>query len=171
MENITFKVLNLILSNLDDKPSSIQPIQGYEDIYTVNFDNGEVAQVEVFPENEGINFHWVKVNHDRAILDKVYNQSKGEVLGFKGTKGQFEVSYSRGIGTRVYVNNKGNIKTICTLNQNNHEDSYNARLFKKSPEMLDFLNRLSGEMLRNDFVLDEKWYDQAQQLIKSATQI
>lgn len=41
----------------------------------------------------------------------------------------------------------------------------------RSPEMLDFLKRLSGEMLRNDFVLNEAWYDQAQQLIKSATQI
>lgn len=92
-------------------------------------------------------------------------------MEFKGTKGTFEVSYSRGLGTRVYVNNKGRIKTICTLNQNNHEDSFNAGLFKKAPEMLDFLNRLSGEMLRNDFVLNEAWYDQAQQLIKSATQI
>ncbi len=114
MGNVSFKVLNLILSNLDDKPSSIQPVQGYEDIYTVNFDNGEVAQVEVFPENYGINFHWVKVNNNQEILDKAYNDPKGELL--------------------------------------------------------DFLNRLSGEMLRNDFVLDEKWYDQAQQLIKSATQ-
>lgn len=38
-------------------------------------------------------------------------------------------------------------------------------------EMLDFINRISGEMLRNDFVLDEKWYEQAQQLIKSATEL
>ena len=46
-----------------------------------------------------------------------------------------------------------------------------ARLISNAPGMLDFINRLSGEMLRNDFVLDEKWYDQAKQLIKSATQI
>jgi hypothetical protein len=36
---------------------------------------------------------------------------------------------------------------------------------------LDFINRISAEMLRNDFVLDEKWYVQAEQLIKEATEI
>lgn len=46
-----------------------------------------------------------------------------------------------------------------------------AIIFKHSSEMLDFINRLSGEMLRNDFVLDEKWHDQAQELIKQATTI
>ena len=35
-------------------------------------------------------------------------------------------------------------------------------------EMFDFINRISGEMLRNDFVLDDKWYDQAIELIKKA---
>lgn len=79
MGNISFKVLNLILSNLDDKPNSIKPVEGYEDIYTVNFDNGEVAHVEVFPENEGINFHWVKVNGNEEILGKVYNEYREEV--------------------------------------------------------------------------------------------
>jgi len=41
----------------------------------------------------------------------------------------------------------------------------------KSDEMLGFINRISGEMLRNDFVLDEKWYEQAKQLIKEATEL
>lgn len=50
----------------------------------------------------------------------------------------------------------------------NEED---AVIFKASPQLLDFINRISGEMLRNDFVLDEKWYEQAQQLIKKATTI
>src|SRR5690606_22441619 len=45
----------------------------------------------------------------------------------------------------------------------------NAQLISKAPELLDFINRISGEMLRNDFVLDEKWYDQAEQLIKEST--
>lgn len=47
----------------------------------------------------------------------------------------------------------------------------NQRLEKINSELLDFINRISGEMLRNDFVLDEKWYEQSQQLIKSATQL
>lgn len=93
MENISFKVLNLILSNIDDKPSSIQPVKGYEAIYTVNFDNGEVAQVEVFPENEGINFHWIKVNDNQELLDKAYNDPKGEGME----------SYSFNINDFIYV--------------------------------------------------------------------
>jgi hypothetical protein len=42
---------------------------------------------------------------------------------------------------------------------------------QKYDEMLDFINRVSGEMLRNDFVLDEKWYEQARQLIKEAKEL
>ena len=48
------------------------------------------------------------------------------------------------------------------------------KYFKKKQkynEMLDFVNRISAEMLRNDFVLNEKWYEQAQQLIKEATEL
>ena len=46
-----------------------------------------------------------------------------------------------------------------------------TELKRQRDEMLDFINRISGEMLRNDFVLDDKWYEQAKQLIKEATQI
>jgi hypothetical protein len=42
---------------------------------------------------------------------------------------------------------------------------------QKYDEMVDFINRVSGEMLRNDFVLDEKWYEQARQLIKEAKEL
>lgn len=47
----------------------------------------------------------------------------------------------------------------------------NALLISKAPALLDFVNRISGEMLRNDFVLDEMWYDQAKELIKQATEL
>jgi hypothetical protein len=53
----------------------------------------------------------------------------------------------------------------------NEETKANALLISKAPKMLDFINRISAEMLRNDFVLDEKWYVQAEQLIKEATEI
>jgi len=130
------------VSNLDDKPSSITPVQGYEDIYTVNFENGEVAQVEVFPENEGINFHWVKVNADKVtdqVLSDEIESLETEIDGYE--------------------------HDLRLLNSQNEE------LRSKNESLLIFINGISGEMLRNDFVLDEKWYDQAQQLIKSATQI
>lgn len=35
-------------------------------------------------------------------------------------------------------------------------------------EMLDLLNRISGELLRADFVLSEKWYDIINETIKKA---
>ena len=47
----------------------------------------------------------------------------------------------------------------------------NEKLKSSNEKLLDFITRISGEMLRNDFVLNEAWYDQAKQLIKSATQI
>lgn len=142
MENISFKVLNLILSNLDDQPSSIQPVEDYKDIYTVNFENGEVVQVEVFPENEGINFHWVKVNGDKVtdqVLSDEIESLETEIDGYE--------------------------HDLRFLNSQNEE------LRSKNESLLIFINGISGEMLRNDFVLSEAWYDQAQQLIKSATQI
>lgn len=46
----------------------------------------------------------------------------------------------------------------------------NAKLIAAAPELLDYINRLCGEMLRNDFVLDEKWYMQGVELIKKATE-
>ncbi len=73
MGKISFKVLNLILSNLDDKPYKIDPIKGFKDMFTVFLDNGEVAQVEVFLHNEGVNFHWLKVNNNEEVVNTVYN--------------------------------------------------------------------------------------------------
>lgn len=37
-------------------------------------------------------------------------------------------------------------------------------------EMLGLLNRISGELLRTDFVLSEKWYDIITETIKKAKQ-
>lgn len=56
------EVLNLILSGLDEKVYSIQPVKNKKNTFTLKFDNREIAEVEVFPENEGLNFNWVKVN-------------------------------------------------------------------------------------------------------------
>jgi hypothetical protein len=38
-------------------------------------------------------------------------------------------------------------------------------LQNKNRILIDFINRISGEMLRNDFVLCEKWYEQAQEIL------
>lgn len=98
-------------------------------------------------------------------------------MEFKGTKEKwrfseeyFEVTSSK---CGVLESSKG----ICVINEYAMFDytkqtaKANALLISKAPEMLDFINRISGEMLRNDFVLDEKWYEQAQELIKQATEI
>lgn len=104
-------------------------------------------------------------------------------MEFKGTKGPWYVGEGEmqdtGLKELVIaplkpINHKGGYRLICCISpitDCDSEDVANARLISKAPEMLDFINRLSGEMLRNDFVLDEKWYDQAKQLIKSANQI
>ncbi|AXF52577.1 MAG: outer membrane domain protein [Caudoviricetes sp.] len=87
---------------------------------------------------------------------------------FKGTKGDYYTTYTRGVGTRVCVNNNGNIKTICTLNQNNHEDACNALLIKKSHEMLDMLNKcLVMTKALNCHIISSE----IEELIKSATEI
>lgn len=79
-----------------------------------------------------------------------------------------------------YVNNEffnsGENKNIdqCFKNfaKDGFLDGYNQALEdSKAPALLDFINRISGEMLRNDFALDEKWYDQAQELIKQVTEL
>jgi hypothetical protein len=89
-------------------------------------------------------------------------------MEFKGTKGKWVFNANDSSENRCFVNNEqidvwhwGKIE----------EGKANALLISKAPEMLDFINRISGEMLRNDFVLDEKWYEQAKQLIKEATEL
>lgn len=63
-------------------------------------------------------------------------------------------------------------KLVCIIHKHDTVDGKaNSLLISKAPELLDFVNRISGEMLRNDFVLNEKWYEQAQQLIKQATEL
>lgn len=82
---------------------------------------------------------------------------------FKGTKGKWVYDYEQ---ESILSENGYIIADIFPIGQ-----EANALLISKAPEMLDFINRISGEMLRNDFVLDEKWYEQAQQLIKEATEL
>jgi hypothetical protein len=95
---------------------------------------------------------------------------------FKGTKGKWNVIIPTYEQTNGFVNvstNDGDITCYNGITKGGaHPKSLaNALLISKSPEMLDFINRISGEMLRNDFVLDEKWYEQANKLIKEATEI
>jgi hypothetical protein len=97
-------------------------------------------------------------------------------MEFKGTKGKWEViipTYERNNGFVDVKNEDGIITCYTGLTKGGaHPKSFaNALLISKAPEMLDFINRISSEMLRNDFVLDEKWYEQANKLIKEATEI
>jgi hypothetical protein len=97
-------------------------------------------------------------------------------MEFKGTKGKWEViipPYEQGNGFVNISTENGTITCFNGMTKGGaHPKSLaNALLISKSIEMLDFINRISGEMLRNDFVLDEKWYEQANKLIKEATEI
>lgn len=106
-------------------------------------------------------------------------------MEFKGTKGRWVMRHSetksswKVLGTTLGA--RYNIVRCdyiydpnLDINWNkfqSKEQKANALLISKAPEMLDFINRISGEMLRSDFVLSEKWYDQAQELIKQATKL
>ena len=97
-------------------------------------------------------------------------------MEFKGTKGNWkDVVIDISDFKQVVVGvDKG--KAVCHLwfeysEGISDEVKANALLISKAPEMLDFINRMSGEMLRSDFVLNEKWYEQARQLIKEATEL
>jgi hypothetical protein len=97
-------------------------------------------------------------------------------MEFKGTKLKWEVIIPTYEQTNGFVNistEDGSITCYNGITKGGaHPKSLaNALLISKAPKMLDFINRISGEMLRNDFVLDEKWYVQAEQLIKEATEI
>jgi hypothetical protein len=97
-------------------------------------------------------------------------------MEFKGTKGKWELKKNEyGYNTSVFTDNSQNpnpFRTICVSRVNDQEqNNANLLLISKSPELLDFIRRISGEMLRNDFVLSEKWYEQAMQLVKESTEI
>ena len=96
-------------------------------------------------------------------------------MEFKGTKGKWKLAeneYCHYTSVRNLDDCLLLSREICTSREDNQiESSANLLLISKAPEMLDFINRISGEMLRSDFVLNEKWYEQARQLIKEATEL
>ena len=84
-------------------------------------------------------------------------------MEFKGTKGPWTYD----VDQQSVLSKNG----FIIADMFSEDKLANGLLISKAPEMLDFINRISGEMLRNDFVLDDKWYDQAKQLITRATTI
>jgi hypothetical protein len=100
-------------------------------------------------------------------------------MEFKGIKGEwsFEQEYDHKYKQETFVisshdTNTSTFASVWSGSDDGIEEAYaNAKLIAKSPELLDFITRICGEMLRNDFVLSERWYEQAQQLIKEATEL
>lgn len=93
---------------------------------------------------------------------------------FKGTKGKWKVVESTcGLITETQcMNVRVGQDDIITVWDFSEESQANALLISKAPEMLDQLNRIHGEIMRSDGVLDvEKWGNQIEQLIKSATEL
>lgn len=94
-------------------------------------------------------------------------------MEFKGIKGKwsFEQEYDHKYKQETFVisSDEPTVSTFISVwsgSDDGIEEAYaNAKLIAKSPELLDFITRICGEMLRNDFVLSERWYEQAQQLI------
>lgn len=95
-------------------------------------------------------------------------------MEFKGTKGRWVVHVRDGRSGTYFSIDSVNSR-VCNINPKRielfKEEEANALIISKAPEMLDFIIRISGEMLRSDFVLSDKWYEQARQLIKEATEL
>ena len=91
---------------------------------------------------------------------------------FKGTKGEWQIKgYTTPSGQSYYIE-KPNGSEIChTPIRTGKENKANAQLISKAPEMLQMLNNIHGELLRCDFVLDERWVDKIEKLIKEATKL
>jgi len=87
-------------------------------------------------------------------------------MEFKGTKEKWELLKGKG-SCGVSIGSK----TTMIFSDGDVEELANAQLISKAPELLDFINRISGEMLRSDFVLSEEWYEQAKELINQSTEI
>ena len=64
METIDFKTLNTILCCCDDAVEQITPVKDYINLFELYFKNGDMATVEYFPNNDGVNFYWKEVNND-----------------------------------------------------------------------------------------------------------
>jgi hypothetical protein len=101
------------------------------------------------------------------------------MVQFKGTKGKWVINDAGNFETeivsethRIAQAKHFHIQIDPKLFEPTPEEGLaNAILISKAPDMFDFINRIAGEMLRNDFVLDERWYEQAKQLLTEATKI
>lgn len=69
----------------------------------------------------------------------------------------------------IHIDISENNADLCILTEYKNQDLYNKNLVSHAHEMLDFINRISGETLRNDFVLSEEWYERAVELIEKST--
>lgn len=98
-------------------------------------------------------------------------------MEFEGTKGKwkkFDIINHHQHHTYFKISSSetddpANSESICNIvTRNSERAEANAKLIASAPEMIDFINRIQGEMCRNDFCLSEKWADQAEVIIQKA---
>ena len=106
------------------------------------------------------------------------------ITEYKGTPAPWVIYNRNYIFNSDYVKYKNSKKMVISCHLYTEEDKRkrqslieseenraNQLLISKAPELLDFIQKISGELLRNDFVLDEKWYNEAQELLIKTTNI
>lgn len=88
-------------------------------------------------------------------------------MEFKGSTGQWSLNCVGKANLVVFSKRRKGYRTVCNITKEFHEDSYNAQLISKSPEMLDMLKAvLATEHLKG--TIEES---KIKRLIKEATEI
>lgn len=96
-------------------------------------------------------------------------------MEFKGTKGKWSKGIDlNGLGRTLIAPQKG-LTYICDVyeiegDKYKEEHLYNAALIRKAPEMLEMLMYAVNEHKSGE-QLSKGWFDDAEKLIKSATEI
>lgn len=68
---------------------------------------------------------------------------------------------------QLVITNSDESKAVAFLPELSEESMSNAQLIANAPQMYDFIRRICGELLRNDFILDERWQEQGSQIINN----
>ena len=97
-------------------------------------------------------------------------------MGFKGTKGKGKWKYYKAVNCsknkHIVSTEDGRGLFISGYHSNACENEYNALLISKAPEMLEMLEELVYQFERiNNSAQEDELLEQAQQLIKQATEL
>lgn len=100
---------------------------------------------------------------------KYFTRGKVYAFEYKGNKAGY-VTADDGEKTFIFIPSCGHLDHNPWIPCHEDGTPLTKEFTALEAEMLDLLNRISGELLRSDFVLSEKWYDKIAETIKKAKQ-